>query len=230
MADRNQNQDEGRGNNASGAWRSNQQNRSGGQGFAAYGRHSSQSGYGSYDPQPGTRVNSSAQRRGQGQQQEDWGTQPYYGGYGYDFKGEGFGGWAQGYPNPGFGSQNQPQSGGGSGQGSQQSASGGRQSGQSGHGPHTGKGPKRSDERIQDDVVQRLTEHGHLDASNVDVQVSDGEVTLSGTVDSRSAKRMAEDVAESVSGVKDVHNRLTIQQGQQGQQSGQQSQQAQTVH
>ena len=81
-------------------------------------------------------------------------------------------------------------------------------------GPHTGKGPRRSDARLQDEVCQRLTQHGQLDASHVDVTVTNGEVTLSGTVDSRQAKRTAEHVADAVPGVQDVHNNLTIQQGQ----------------
>ena len=33
---------------------------------------------------------------------------------------------------------------------------------------------------------------------------------MSGTVDSRRSKRLAEDIAESCAGVVDVHNRLTI--------------------
>lgn len=80
-------------------------------------------------------------------------------------------------------------------------------------GPFSGRGPqdyRRSAAAIRDDVCERLTRHGHLDATNVRVQVEDGEVVLDGTVDSRLAKRMAEDVAESVSGVRDVHNRLRI--------------------
>lgn len=40
-----------------------------------------------------------------------------------------------------------------------------------------------------------------------------GEVTLKGTVDSRTAKRRAEDIAESVSGVTNVENRLRVRQG-----------------
>ena len=60
--------------------------------------------------------------------------------------------------------------------------------------------------------------HGNLDASKVDVSVKGGEATLSGTVDSRFAKRTTEGVTEAVPGVKDVHNNLTIQQqGQSGQ-------------
>jgi hypothetical protein len=86
-------------------------------------------------------------------------------------------------------------------------------------GPHTGRGPqdyRRSDERIEEDVNERLTQHGQIDASDVSVSVRNGEVTLQGTVDSRQAKRMAEDVAESVSGVQDVHNHLRLRQREQG--------------
>jgi osmotically-inducible protein OsmY len=80
-------------------------------------------------------------------------------------------------------------------------------------GPYMGRGPKgyrRADERIKEDVCDRLTQHGQIDASDIDVQVQNGEVTLSGVVDDRPAKRMAEDVVESVSGVKDVHNQLKV--------------------
>lgn len=81
-------------------------------------------------------------------------------------------------------------------------------------GTHRGKGPKgyqRSDERIRDDVNDRLSDDAFLDASNIDVTVSNGEVTLTGTVSERSDKRRAEDIAESVSGVKNVEVRLRVQ-------------------
>jgi hypothetical protein len=80
-------------------------------------------------------------------------------------------------------------------------------------GPFSGRGPRdyrRPEAAIRDDVCERLTRHGHLDASGVSVQVDNAEVILEGTVDSRLAKRLAEDVAETVSGVRDVHNRLRI--------------------
>lgn len=80
-------------------------------------------------------------------------------------------------------------------------------------GPATGLGPQgyqRSDERIHEDVCERLTQHGQIDASNMEVKVENGEVTLEGTVEDRRTKRMAEDVAEAVPGVRDVHNRLRI--------------------
>ena len=85
---------------------------------------------------------------------------------------------------------------------------------QFGRGQHYGRGPKayqRSDERIQEDVNERLTWHGDIDATHIEVTVSSGDVTLEGTVDSRRAKRMAEDAVEMVRGVKEVHNRLRIQ-------------------
>jgi osmotically-inducible protein OsmY len=80
-------------------------------------------------------------------------------------------------------------------------------------GPHAGKGPQgyvRSDERILELVHEVLTDHEHVDASNITVGVKDGEVTLTGHVDRRSAKLQAEDLASTVSGVKDVHNRLRV--------------------
>jgi osmotically-inducible protein OsmY len=78
---------------------------------------------------------------------------------------------------------------------------------------HRGKGPKgytRSDARIQEDVSDRLSDEGMLDASDIAVSVTNGEVQLSGLVDSKWAKRRAEDCAEAVSGVKHVQNNLRI--------------------
>lgn len=78
--------------------------------------------------------------------------------------------------------------------------------------PHRGRGPKgyrRSDERIKEDVNDRLSE-GYIDASEITVMVEGGEVTLTGTVNSRHDKRRAEDIAEYVSGVQNVENRLRV--------------------
>lgn len=89
--------------------------------------------------------------------------------------------------------------------------------GYSSYGMFSGRGPKnykRSDERIQEDVNERLTRHPDIDASDIEVSVSDGVVTLSGTVDNRRAKHLAEDVAESVSGVKDVNNQIRVNRDQ----------------
>ena len=78
---------------------------------------------------------------------------------------------------------------------------------------HKGRGPKnytRSDERIKEDINDKLSDDWFIDASEVDVAVSNGEVTLTGTVDDRATKRRAEDIAETVSGVKHVENRLRV--------------------
>ena len=80
-------------------------------------------------------------------------------------------------------------------------------------GPHTGRGPKgyrRSDAAIQEQACERLTHHGNVDATNMRVSVSEGEITLEGTASSRREKRMTEDVLESISGVRDIHNRLRV--------------------
>jgi hypothetical protein len=80
-------------------------------------------------------------------------------------------------------------------------------------GPETGRGPRdyrRSDERIVEDIVERLMLHGYIDAGDITIAVANGEVTLSGNVRSRREKRMAEDVVDSVTGVQDVHNELKV--------------------
>lgn len=83
-----------------------------------------------------------------------------------------------------------------------------------GVGKFRGRGPKnyrRSDERIREEISDRLTENEWLDASDIDVVVKDGEVMLTGSVDSRYAKRLAEDIADSVAGVNNVQNNLRVQ-------------------
>jgi len=84
-------------------------------------------------------------------------------------------------------------------------------------GEHTGRGPRnyqRSDERIREDINERLTDDAMIDASEIDVQVQNRDVTLSGTVRDRNEKRRAEDLAESVSGVSHVQNNLRVGQRQ----------------
>lgn len=83
-----------------------------------------------------------------------------------------------------------------------------------GEGRYRGVGPKgyvRSDERIRELVCDDLMEDEWLDASRIEVAVKDGEVTLSGSVVSRDAKRLAEDLAEHAGGVKHVQNNLRVE-------------------
>ncbi len=89
--------------------------------------------------------------------------------------------------------------------------------GQAYQGQHYGRGPKnyqRSDDRIREDVNEQLTYHHDLDATDIEVKAENGEVTLTGTVSDRRQKRMAEDAAEGVRGVKDVHNQLRVRRDQ----------------
>lgn len=81
-------------------------------------------------------------------------------------------------------------------------------------GNYAGRGPRnyrRSDERIREDVSEELTRHPGIDASEIDVHVQDGEVTLSGTVRDRDTKYLAEDVAESCAGVTEVRDELRVE-------------------
>lgn len=165
---------------------------------------------------------------GSGQQ---YGYGPGYGqqsGYGQGFGGRGSSGWGESMPGYGYGrGQGEREQYGsmgqqgyergwgstgadyGSGFGQQRFASRGR---------FVGRGPKgyrRTDERIQEEINEQLTRHPEIDASEIEVSVKNGEVTLSGTVDDRHAKRLAEDIAEECSGVSEVRNNIRIQrQGQ----------------
>ena len=90
-------------------------------------------------------------------------------------------------------------------------------------GEHRGRGPKgyrRSDDRIREDVNERLTDDPVVDASEIDVQVRDREVMLAGTVRNRTERRRAEDIAESVPGVTHVQNNLRAGQHQPGRATG----------
>lgn len=72
------------------------------------------------------------------------------------------------------------------------------------------KGYRRSDERIFEEVCEVLSDHGDIDASDIEVTVDDGDVILRGTARSRWARYYAEDLAAGVRGVRDVVNELRI--------------------
>lgn len=90
----------------------------------------------------------------------------------------------------------------------QQSHSGlGRQS-------YSGVGPKnytRSDERITEDLCERLTQDHDIDASELEVKITSGMATLEGTVPQRWMKHRAEDLADDCAGVRNVENRIKVQ-------------------
>lgn len=136
---------------------------------------------------------------------------------GYGMEGGGMGGAGRGMPRAddrgrgmggdwrtGSGSTGE-QRGGGSGWGGQPGAVQSRN-----RGP---KGWQRSDERIHDDVCERLANESGVDPTEVTVQVSGGTITLTGSVPDRGMKYRIEDIVDGCSGVKDVDNRLRVSRG-----------------
>jgi osmotically-inducible protein OsmY len=80
-------------------------------------------------------------------------------------------------------------------------------------GLHKGVAPKgyiKSDERIFEDVCEALTAQCEIDASEIVVHVKNGIVSLTGSVDSKYVKRIAENTISDLSGVLDVKNDLLI--------------------
>jgi osmotically-inducible protein OsmY len=81
-------------------------------------------------------------------------------------------------------------------------------------GEHAGKGPRnyrRSDARVYEDVCEALTRNGHVDATDVEVNVQDGQVTLSGSVADGDMSQQAEMVTASCAGVRCVKNDLEVE-------------------
>jgi osmotically-inducible protein OsmY len=86
-------------------------------------------------------------------------------------------------------------------------------------GRHFGRGPKgyqRSDDRLTEEINEMLTRHPDIDASEIEVKVNRGTVTLSGNVDDRQTKRQIEDLVEDVLGVTEVQNQLRVSRGNLG--------------
>src|SRR5204863_452373 len=80
-------------------------------------------------------------------------------------------------------------------------------------GQRKNRGPKgytRSDERIREDLSDRLMDDDYIDSSEVEIVVSQGVVTLTGTVEERRMKHAIEDIADSIRGVSDVVNNIRV--------------------
>lgn len=182
--------------------------------YAAQGNYPNQSGYGSQGNFGGMN-RPYGQQAGQGQ----WGQQQnpgsympaddrlgsggYFGGrgsYGANF-GERQGGNYAGVP--GYGQGMRP-----------------GQASYSGRGP---RGYKRSDDRLKEDISERLTDDPLIDASDINVEVNNGVVMLSGQVDDRWVKHHVEDLVDRCSGVQEIENRLTLSRSRGSQSSPTQS-------
>ena len=70
--------------------------------------------------------------------------------------------------------------------------------------------PAGTDRRIFDDVCGRLMETPALDASGIRVAVTNGEVTLTGTVPGDDDKRLSEELIGQIPGTRGVRNELRV--------------------
>ena len=80
-------------------------------------------------------------------------------------------------------------------------------------GEHRGKGPRayrRTDSDVLAVICEHMTDDPTLDATDIEVRVRDAVVTLDGTVPTRRARRRAEEICDSVSGVRDIVNGLQV--------------------
>jgi len=68
------------------------------------------------------------------------------------------------------------------------------------------------DIKIDDGVCEMLRMHAEVDASNIQLEVRDGEVTLLGSVPEAKMKFIVEDLIYEYPGVKDVWNLLKVKQ------------------
>lgn len=76
-----------------------------------------------------------------------------------------------------------------------------------------GRGPKnyrRTEQHLLERVVDALQDDPQLDATDVDVSLSAGDVVLAGSVSSRKDKHRAENLAARATSLPDVDNRLRV--------------------
>jgi osmotically-inducible protein OsmY len=69
---------------------------------------------------------------------------------------------------------------------------------------------RKTDDSLAQEIHEILTSDPELDATDVEVFVEGGAVTLGGVVEHPDAKLLAEELTESVAGVRLVHNRLVV--------------------
>ena len=69
---------------------------------------------------------------------------------------------------------------------------------------------RRPDAQLAQELQEILTKDPELDSTEIEVEVEGGAVTLRGVVDSSDARLLAEELVESVSGVREVHNNLKV--------------------
>lgn len=183
---------------------------SGRQGYGARGSFGSD--YNTYGRNQGYGEGSGYTRSLRGQQGAHFGSRP---GYGEDVSLHGARGYTDEGEMSGYGGRELSTQQLGSGSSGRYGTSPG-QYGYGGFGStgrFRGVGPKnytRSDERLTEEINERLTDDADLDASEITVRVAEGKVTLEGLVDQRWMKHRAEDIADACIGVKEVDNRIQV--------------------
>jgi osmotically-inducible protein OsmY len=93
------------------------------------------------------------------------------------------------------------------------SAEGIANDGRPGLGSGAAAGPRvrrKSDDSLAREIHEILTTDPELDATDIEVVVEGGAVTLSGEVQHPDGKLLAEELTESITGVRLVHNRLVV--------------------
>ncbi|MBO9668868.1 MAG: BON domain-containing protein, partial [Bdellovibrio sp.] len=78
---------------------------------------------------------------------------------------------------------------------------------------YVGRGPrsfKRTDERVREDIAESLARHHAIDATDIEIEVKGGKVTLEGSVPERRMRYMSEDVAVQTFGVREVTNHIRV--------------------
>lgn len=75
------------------------------------------------------------------------------------------------------------------------------------------KGYTRSDERLKEDIAERLMYAWDVEASDVSLEVQNGKVVLEGTVPERRMKHAIEDIVDNCPGVQDIDNRVRVARG-----------------
>lgn len=91
------------------------------------------------------------------------------------------------------------------------------QAGGNGRTSHRGRGPRnatRGDHLIAEEINERLMHDEQVDASEILLMVEDGVVTLTGEVPERRMKHLAEDIADSVRGVRELRNLIRVDTGE----------------
>lgn len=189
-----------------------------GGGYGGYGEQPGEAGGGfgsgrSYAAEPGWGPDYGNEARGNRAYEGQGGFPGSYGAQhgGYAREGGGYRHGGQGQYGQGFGEAGRTYGEHGSGQSRTGYGSEDRQRRQA-RGP---KGYQRSDERLKEDICERLMAADHIDAAEVTVEVKSGKVTLEGSVPQRRMKHAIEDLVDDCIGVQDIDNKLRVAQLQQ---------------